>query len=333
MAGVCVLLLFVIAALSSAVRAAGKIFWERERQKKASLKNTSALLLLLAAMALPRELFAQSETAVAQAPQTFPVALYALLLLAALELIIIGALTKMLLRFLSVPGNAKQQTNKAPVWGQWLQKIVPPPAPPEQEAALDLNHDYDGIRELDNKIPAWWKYAFIATILFGFVYMYRMFVSGSLPDQFQELEHSKTLAAIQKEAYLKNAANNVDEHTVTMVDQSGLAEGALLYSKNCAACHGDMGQGGVGPNLTDDYWLHKGGLKDIFYSIKYGWPEKGMKSWSEDFSPVQIARIASYVASLHGTNPPGGKEPQGTVYVAEETEATAAAPQEHENDK
>ena len=88
------------------------------------------------------------------------------------------------------------------------------------------------------------------------------------------------------------------------------------------ACHADKGQGNqTGPNLTDDYWLHKGGIKDVFYTIKYGWPEKGMRSWKEDFSPAQIAQLSSFIKSLKGSNPPGAKEPQGEKWTEE-----AAAP-------
>ena len=75
-------------------------------------------------------------------------------------------------------------------------------------------------------------------------------------------------------------------------DAAGIAAGKDLFKTNCVACHGSGGEGTVGPNLTDDYWLHQGGLKDIFYTIKYGWAEKGMKSWKEDFSPIQMADIA-----------------------------------------
>ena len=90
----------------------------------------------------------------------------------------------------------------------------------------------------------------------------------------------------------------------------------MTYKTNCAVCHGVNGEGNVvGPNLTDDHWLHKGSIKDIFKTIKYGVPEKGMKSWAADFSPLQIAQLASYVKSLHGSNPPNAKEKQGELFA------------------
>jgi cytochrome c oxidase cbb3-type subunit 3 len=184
----------------------------------------------------------------------------------------------------------------------------------EDEDSLDLQHDYDGIRELDNKVPSWWSWTFFASAMFGVIYIYRMFGAENLPKQLEELAQANTEAEIAKEAYLKKNANMVDENTVVMLTGGDLAAGAALYTANCLACHGDKGQGGVGPNLTDDYWLHKGGIKDIFYTVKYGWQEKGMKSWQNDLSPLQIAQVSSFVKTLHGTNPPNPKDKQGELY-------------------
>ena len=83
---------------------------------------------------------------------------------------------------------------------------------------------------------------------------------------------------------------------------------------NCAACHGSAGEGGVGPNLIDDYWVHSGGIKEIFKTIKYGWPEKGMKSWQQDLGAKQIHEVACFIKSLHGSNPPNQKDKQGEFY-------------------
>jgi cytochrome c oxidase cbb3-type subunit 3 len=196
--------------------------------------------------------------------------------------------------------------------------------PIEEEDSLDLSHDYDGIRELDNKIPSWWTWAFFSFVLFGIVYLYRMFVSETLPNQYVELAKANEIAAEQKLEFLKNSANNVDENSVVFLGAADIAQGAAVFAKNCVACHGDKGQGGVGPNLTDDYWLHKGGIKDIFYSIKYGWQEKGMKSWKDDFSPMQIAQLASFVKTLHGTNPPMPKAQQGELYTEDTTKTIKA---------
>lgn len=195
---------------------------------------------------------------------------------------------------------------------------------PEGEV-VDMGHNYDGIRELDNKLPRWWVYGFFACILFAFVYIYRFHVSHSAPLSIQEYDIAVAQAEIEKEEYLKTAANKVDENTVTLLtDATTLAEGKKLFGANCAACHGAEAQGTVGPNLTDDFWLHNGGVKDVFKTIKYGVQEKGMKAWKDDFSPVQIAALASYIKSLHGTKPAGAKEPQGDP-DKEETQTESAS--------
>jgi cytochrome c oxidase cbb3-type subunit 3 len=107
----------------------------------------------------------------------------------------------------------------------------------------------------------------------------------------------------------------VDENNiVALTDPVKINEGKDLYVANCAACHGRNGEGTVGPNLTDPYWLHGGSLKDIYRSIRYGWVEKGMKAWKDDLSQMQILQIASFIKTIQNTNPPNAKEPQGELY-------------------
>jgi len=187
--------------------------------------------------------------------------------------------------------------------------------PITQEAELDLGHDYDGIRELDNRLPPWWLYGFYCTILFAGVYLWRYHVSHTAPLPQEEYRIAMHNAEVQKTEYLKKAANNVDENTVKLLTApADLAAGKSVFETTCFACHGKNGEGGVGPNLTDEYWLHGGSINDVFKTIKYGWPDKGMKSWKDDYSPSQIAQIASYVESLAGTHPQNPKAPQGTPY-------------------
>jgi cytochrome c oxidase cbb3-type subunit 3 len=197
--------------------------------------------------------------------------------------------------------------------------------PIEQEADLDLNHDYDGIRELDNRLPPWWIYGFYVTIIFAAVYLWRYHVSHTAPSSEQEYQLAMKEAEEQKARYLKNSANNVDENTVKLLTQaSDLDAGKKVFEQNCTPCHGKAAEGNtVGPNLTDDYWLHGGSLSDVFKSVKYGWPDKGMRSWKDDFSPLQIAQITSYLKSLHGTNPPNAKEPQGDLYKEAGADSTS----------
>ncbi|HWZ05266.1 MAG TPA: c-type cytochrome, partial [Mucilaginibacter sp.] len=121
-----------------------------------------------------------------------------------------------------------------------------------------------------------------------------------------------------KKVYLSHQANQVDENTVKLVtDPTVLASGQTIFKTTCSPCHGINGQGVVGPNLTDDYWLHGNKINDLFKTIKYGVPAKGMPTWEKQLSPKQISDVANYVKSLHGTNPPGAKEPQGTKETAD----------------
>ncbi len=199
----------------------------------------------------------------------------------------------------------------------------------EKEQDIMLDHDYDGIRELDNTLPPWWKYSFYISIVWSVFYLGYYYIGGG-PSGLDEYKTEVQQAKIAVEEYNKKNALNVDEHNITMADASGVAAGMEIFKTNCTACHGNVGEGnGVGPNLTDDYWLHSGSISDIFKSVKYGWPAKGMKSWQSDLSPVQIKNVVSYIHSLHGSNPPNAKAPQGDLYKegtpAAKTDSTEVA--------
>jgi cytochrome c oxidase cbb3-type subunit 3 len=187
--------------------------------------------------------------------------------------------------------------------------------PLEREGDVMLNHNYDGIRELDNNLPPWWLYGFYLTILSGMVYLFYYHVMPNTPLQADEFTADMAIIEKTKQDFLAGEANNVDENTVVaLADARALADGKKTYDAKCASCHLADGGGSVGPNLTDAYWIHGGNIKNLFTTIKYGVLDKGMISWKESLSPVQMQNVASYILNLQGTKPATPKAPQGTLY-------------------
>ena len=185
----------------------------------------------------------------------------------------------------------------------------------EEEETIDLGHDYDGIRELDNHLPPWWKWLFYITIIFGVAYLgYYQFGSG--PSQSEEYEMEMAVAAKEEAARQALTADEggFDESSlVASTDASVLEAGLKIYTRQCAVCHKADGGGSIGPNLTDNYWLHGSSINDIFIVVKNGVPDKGMIAWASMLSPKDMADVSSYILSLYGTNPEGAKEPQGDL--------------------
>jgi cytochrome c oxidase cbb3-type subunit 3 len=165
-------------------------------------------------------------------------------------------------------------------------------------------------------LPPWWKYGFLLSIVWAIGYFSYYHVFGAAPLSAGEYANAMEEAKVAKEAYMRTAKNNIDENTIVF-DAGYVADGQKIFTENCVPCHGPQGQGvvGIGPNLTDDYWLHGGKINDVFKSVKYGWPANGMKSWQADFSATQIAQVVCYVKSLKGTKPENPKAPQGELYI------------------
>ncbi|MEN9959943.1 MAG: hypothetical protein RL045_193 [Bacteroidota bacterium] len=216
--------------------------------------------------------------------------------------------------YLAIQKLARQAVPKPAEKGSWWEGFTGL-KPLEKEKDLLMEHTYDGIAELDNPTPPWFMYLFYSTLLFAVFYgaYYHVYLDG----QIQETEYKNEVAVAEKERteYLKKFANSVNEDNVTVVKTAkDLTEGSQIYSTNCVACHGDKGQGGVGPNLTDEFWIHGADVKALFKTITHGVAEKGMIAWNKTLNPVQIQKVASYILTLQGTNPPGAKEPQGTEH-------------------
>jgi cytochrome c oxidase cbb3-type subunit 3 len=296
---------------------------ERKRSDNAAGKTVAVILFCLVSTALFAADAPAADAAAAPAETTIAglglYSFYALISVIVLELLILLVLLGNLKKLLAKEAALVASTDAADVptesalskWWDNLNKF----RPIQEEANIDLGHNYDGIRELDNRLPPWWLYGFYITIIFGFIYIYRYHVAESAPLSKEELAISLEKAEIEKEAYLKKSANKVDENSVVYLkDATDIDAGKKIFTTACVACHLADGGGSVGPNLTDDYWIHGGSIKDIFKTLKYGWPEKGMKSWKDDYAPQQLAQIASYVKSLTGTKPAKPKEPQGVLF-------------------
>lgn len=309
--GFIVLLIIVIYALAQAVSAAGQFYKEKNFGK--GKKILSVMILLVAGTSTAR---AEEVSA----PVTFhdpnwwgidPLTFWLLISVILFQLFIIYMLRAQLFHFMGVYERREAAKKVQPSLLERINASVDI----EKEEEILFDHSYDGIRELDNNLPPWWKYGFYLTIIVAFAYLMNYHVLGTGDLQLEEYRKELVQADIQMKEYLKKASNLVDETNVKLLtDNTSLSTGRELFSANCVACHGNNGEGKVGPNLTDDYWLHEGGIRNIFKTIKFGYPEKGMKSWKDDFSPSQIACIASFVKSLHGSHPANPKEIQGELY-------------------
>jgi cytochrome c oxidase cbb3-type subunit III len=314
------ILLFAILVLGNTLRQLTFVYRDKLRKDRSSGNAVKTLLLLVATGATFAAHAQDAADAATQAPayiSGIPASdfyvLMGILLLQLLILFSLAFLIRTVVKMISDEPELEVVAKaivKVNFWDRF-NKVVPI----EKEQDILLDHDYDGIRELDNSLPPWWKYGFYLSIVVAVIYFWYYHVGGNGPSSHDEFVAEVQAGEEAKAAYLAKAANNVDENTVVMVDASGIAAGQNIFQTVCAACHAKDGGGGVGPNLTDEYWLHGGSLKDVFKSIKYGWADKGMKSWKDDFSPNQIAQLASYVKSLKGASTAAPKEKQGELFI------------------
>jgi cytochrome c oxidase cbb3-type subunit 3 len=326
---VVILLAILILTFSGIIRTGLYIQLEKKKAEKgAGDKVLKSLALLLAAGTFSNSLFAQAaaQPVLNEAPKTYlglnSYVFYLMISLIIVEIVAAIFMYIIAMRMLGVwdiQRKLSEEKASLRVGKASLMEKLNASVAIEKEADIMLDHDYDGIHELDNDLPPWWKYGFYFTIIVAIVYLgyYHVTNTGNL--QLAEYEIQLAQGRSDVEAYQKKAANLVDENNVAvLLDAGSLDAGKAMFVKNCAPCHGQGGEGTVGPNLTDEYWLHKGSVRDIFKSIKYGWPEKGMKSWQQDLSSRQIHELSSYIVSLRGSNPPKGKEKQGELYIEEQ---------------
>ncbi len=212
---------------------------------------------------------------------------------------------------------AKEGEEEVGFWRRfWNRMNDSVPVALEHEVAT--SHEYDGIRELDNRLPPWWLYGFYISIVFGVIYLINYEVLGTGMNQDEEFQAQMIQAEEDVKIYLASLGDLIDENNVTLATESAdISAGKAIYEANCSVCHAADGGGGVGPNFTDKYWLHGGDMPSIFTTIKYGVPSKGMIAWEAQLSPKKMQQVASYIFTLQGTTPANPKEPQGDVFERE----------------
>lgn len=251
--------------------------------------------------------------------------LLVLLILIAIEAIV-GALENVMLHKLDDEAKARflaeKENNIQLTWIKNTYTKLLGQKPIEVESEIILDHNYDGIRELDNNLPPWWVWGFYISIVFAIVYLLRFHVFDGYT-QLDELETELAEAKEAIEAYKKTAKDLVDFNTVELLtDASDLSAGKTVFETNCIACHMADGGGGIGPNLTDNHWILGGGIKNVFHTVSEGGRSgKGMIAWKAQLKPAQIAQVSSYVLTLQGTTPANPKEAEGDIWIDQNAEA------------
>jgi cytochrome c oxidase cbb3-type subunit 3 len=295
------------------------------------LKKTIFTLL---STILTSSAFAQTETAGSQTSsvETLMYIVIGLVLLISVLVLLVAIYTLFVVRTILMQEQAKAKAEgeelipEESFWSR-ISRSLTGAKPVAEEADILLDHDYDGIRELDNHLPPWWKWLFYLSIVWSFIYLISYHVFDWLPLSDQEFNNEIVKAEAAIEANRTTSAELIDETNVEITtDEADLEKGGATFVRLCAVCHQADGGGNVGPNLTDKYWIHGGDIKNLFNTIKYGVPVKGMISWQSQLSPEDIRDVASFIlVKLQGTTPANPKEPQGELYVPAAAPAGQAA--------
>ena len=217
----------------------------------------------------------------------------------------------------NVTAQGRVNEPSASWWKKFIDKMNAA-VPVQQEKDIEMDHAYDGIRELDNHLPPWWKWLFYGTIAWSVVYMIIYHVTDSMP--LSQEEYHQELALAEEEVKRFQASQPralIDENTLEYSDDAATLEKgkSIFMNNNCGGCHRNDGGGNtIGPNLADEYWINGGNLKDVFLTIKNGVVEKGMPAWGKSMSAQDVRDVTFFVISLQGTNPPEAKAPQGELF-------------------
>lgn len=222
-------------------------------------------------------------------------------LLLVINLILLGVvfyLRKMFNQFMAIVKPPVEAVVETEAIGSKIGKILTNAVPIEEEYSILMDHEYDGIQELDNNLPTWWVWGFYATIVFAVIYIFNFHILKTSDLQLVAYDKEMKLKQEEVNAYLKKMAMNVDETNATLLtDSKDLSTGKTLFETNCVACHLQDGSGQIGPNLTDKYWLYGNDIKDVFATVKLGRPN-GMPEHNSKLNPIQIQQVASYVLNL-----------------------------------
>jgi len=323
-------LLLVIVILSGVLRTAVKT---RIREIMNS-KGVKTLLAFLFAF-VSADLMAQETEVKSSLYESAPIAgmhpagFYSLFVVLLLELFVILWLCLLILRIIvkkeaAAAGSVAETVKKPSFFGRFMSEKFLGVKPLEAEKDLLLDHDYDGIKELDNDLPPWWKYGFYLTIVAGVIYMISYHVTHTSKSSLEEYNEEMALAEASVNAYRTKMALNVDESNAVFVTEADkLENGKAVFLKNCAVCHGNEGQGLVGPNFADKHWIYGNKPGDMFKIVKNG-ANNGMKAWKDELTPVEMQNVIGYIHTFLGTNPPNPKDPQG-VLVEDNAEAASAS--------
>lgn len=306
-----IILLFTVSGIIKSLTNSSSVF-KKILNTKSSAAMLTGLFVLIGGSAVAQ------DGAAATVPFTESTSIHNLLIalngVLLIGIVILLATLKNLVNVLTADAIAEKEP--VSIWSRFMVKMTDA-VPVEEEEDVLTDHDYDGIQELDNNLPPWWVLGFYVTIACAVVYIgyYEFYLGGNISQQEFKAEMQK--AEEQREAYLATLANNIDESNVVAVeDASKLQSGKKIFDTYCATCHAKDGGGLAGPNLTDEYWLHGGGIKNVFKTIKYGVAGKSMIAWEDQLTPPQMQEVASYVLNLEGTTPEKPKDPEGEKWVA-----------------
>ncbi len=183
-----------------------------------------------------------------------------------------------------------------------------------------LDHEIDGIREYDNPLPGWLMAIWWGALLFSALYICFYALAFGPSTMQAEYRGQEVIDRARTQSYYD--ANpmvppTAEELLAGVTDDAILLKAEDRFVRNCASCHGDVGQGLIGPNLTDEYWLHGGQVTQIFNTLVKGVPTKGMPPWGRALSPEDLSALVSYIRSLQGSNPADAKAQEGDLVKPE----------------